>query len=177
MLVRCPRCDAIIHLEDTADSREPVTCWMCTSVITRSSPNSTSSGPATLASPQSGSRDRPTPIGLVESIFPEASNPVLGSGERIKLQVVEGPSLGVEFEVSKSITTIGRIGGGADVEIDDPEVSRAHCAVEVRRDSILLHDLRSTNGTYLRNSRVTVARLEKAAKFRIGGSQIVLGTT
>jgi Inner membrane component of T3SS, cytoplasmic domain len=176
MLVRCPHCDAIIHLEDSGYSPDVVTCWMCTSVIARS-PNAANAGPATLASPQSGFRDRPAPIGLSQSVFLEASNPALGAGERIKLRVAEGPSQGLEFEISKSITTIGRIGGGADIEIDDPEVSRAHCAVEVRRDGILLHDLRSTNGTYLRNSRVSVARLEKASKFRIGVSQILLRTT
>jgi Inner membrane component of T3SS, cytoplasmic domain len=176
MLVRCPHCDAIIHLEDSADSQEIVTCWMCTSVIVRS-PNAANSGPATLNSQRPGLRDRPAPIGLSQPIFLEASNHALGPGERIKIQVVEGPSQGVEFEVSKSITTIGRVGGGADLEIDDPEVSRAHCAVEVRRDGVLLHDLRSTNGTYLRDSRVSVARLESASKFQIGGSKLLLRTT
>lgn len=176
MLVRCPRCDAIIHIDDSADSREVVTCWMCTSAIPRA-PNATHAGPATLTSSQSSSRDRPAPIGLSPSIFLEASNRALGAGERIKLQVVEGLSQGIEFEVSKAITTIGRIGGGADMEIDDPEVSRAHCALEVRRDGVLLHDLRSTNGTYLRNSRVSVARLEKTSNFQIGGSKLLLRTT
>ena len=83
----------------------------------------------------------------------------------------------MEFEIAKAITTIGRIGGGADIEIDDPEISRSHCAVEVRRDAILLHDLRSTNGTYLRDSRVSVARLDMVSKFRIGGSKLQLKTT
>jgi pSer/pThr/pTyr-binding forkhead associated (FHA) protein len=45
-----------------------------------------------------------------------------------------------------------------------------HCAVEVRRDVILLHDLRSTNGTYLDNSPVFAARLEEMSRFRIGSS-------
>jgi pSer/pThr/pTyr-binding forkhead associated (FHA) protein len=97
--------------------------------------------------------------------------------EHIKLCVVEGPSQGTEFEITKSITTIGRMGGGADVEIDDPEVSRSHCAIEVRRDGILLHDLRSTNGTYLRNARVSVVRLEPMSIFRIGTSQLQVKTT
>jgi pSer/pThr/pTyr-binding forkhead associated (FHA) protein len=66
--------------------------------------------------------------------------------------------------------TIGRLGGGANIEIDDPEVSRLHCAVEVRRDAILLHDLRSKNGTYLGDSRVFAARLDESSKFRIGSS-------
>jgi hypothetical protein len=149
---------------------------MCTSVVERS-PHATNGGPATLTSPDSVPRDRPAAIGLAESLFLEAANPVLAAGERIKLHIIEGPSQGVEYEIAKSITIIGRIGGGADIEIDDPEVSRSHCAVEVRRDAILLHDLRSTNGTYLRDSRVSVARLEEASKFRIGISKLQLKST
>jgi pSer/pThr/pTyr-binding forkhead associated (FHA) protein len=73
-------------------------------------------------------------------------------------------------ELSRPLLTIGRLGGGADMEIDDPEISRLHCAVEVRRDAILLHDLRSTNGTYLGGSRVFAARLDESSKFRVGSS-------
>lgn len=76
----------------------------------------------------------------------------------------------MEYELSRPLVTVGRPGGGADIEIDDPEISRLHCAVEVRRDAILLHDLRSTNGTYLGDSRVFAARLEQASTFRIGSS-------
>jgi pSer/pThr/pTyr-binding forkhead associated (FHA) protein len=95
----------------------------------------------------------------------------------MKLCVVNGQSQLEEFEITKSITTIGRKGGGADIEIDDPEISRSHCAVEVRRDCILLHDLRSTNGTLLLGSRVTVARLELLSTFRIGGTQLEIKAT
>jgi len=176
MLVRCPRCAAIIHLEDTESSLSVVTCWMCNSVIGRAS-RGTNGNPDTLVSSRSVLRGMSAAIGLTETVVPEAANPEISTGERIKLHVVEGPSQGSEFELSKSITTIGRIGGGADIELDDPEVSRSHCAVEVRRDGILLHDLRSTNGTYLRNSRVSVARLAARSRFRIGGSKLQLKTT
>ncbi len=173
MLVRCPRCAAIIHLEDADSSASVVTCWMCTSVVERA-PKASDGGPATLASPSLVDRDKPAAIGLTESLFLEAVNPEILTGDKLKLEVVEGPSPGTEFELSKSITTVGRIGGGADIEIDDPEVSRSHCAVEVRPDAILLHDLRSTNGTYLRNSRVSVARLDSMSEFQIGGSKLRL---
>ncbi len=74
--------------------------------------------------------------------------------------------------MSKPLMTIGRLHGGADIEIDDPEVSRSHCAVEVRRDTILLHDLKSTNGTYVEDSRVFATQLESMSTFRIGNSTI-----
>ena len=66
--------------------------------------------------------------------------------------------------------TIGRLGGDADIQIDDPGVSRLHCAPEVRRDAILLHDLRSRNGTFVDNSQVMAARLRNESQFRIGSS-------
>jgi len=68
--------------------------------------------------------------------------------------------------------TIGRMGGKADIQIDDPEVSRLHCSVEVRGDAILLQDLRSTNGTFVDDSRVLSARLRKMSQFRIGSSSL-----
>jgi len=68
--------------------------------------------------------------------------------------------------------TIGRVGGEADIQIDDPEVSRLHCSVEVRGDAILLHDLHSTNGTFAGDSRVVSTRLKKMSQFRIGSSYL-----
>src|ERR1700674_2072754 len=58
----------------------------------------------------------------------------------IKISVIAGPSQGTEGELSRPLMTIGRLGGAADIKIDDPEVSGLHCAIEVRRDAIFLHD-------------------------------------
>jgi hypothetical protein len=171
MQIHCPQCGSIIHLEDAESAPQVVKCWMCHSVIENvpSDP-----GPATVRVPSSLPRERPSPIGLTDSPFPETANPKLSAEESRKLCVVNGPSQGNEFEITRLITMIGRMGGGADIEIDDPEVSRSHCAIEVRRDGILLYDLSSTNGTFLGNSRISVVRLEPMSIFRIGTSQLQL---
>jgi hypothetical protein len=174
MQIRCPRCGSTIHLEDAQDAPQVVKCWMCRSTVDSLPPDS---GPDTLAVTSSVLRDTPSPIGISVNSFPVAANQDLPADAHVKLSVVEGPSQGKEFEITKSITTIGRTGGGADIEIDDPEVSRSHCAVEIRREGILLHDLRSTNGTYLRGSRISVVRLEPTSIFRIGTSQLQVTTT
>jgi Inner membrane component of T3SS, cytoplasmic domain len=153
-----------------------VTCWMCQSTIEPDSIAS-NSGPPTIRVPSSLPRKRHRPIGLSETPFPDDENPELPQAEHFKVCVVEGPSQGGEFEITSSITTIGRMGGGANVEIDDPEISRSHCAIEIRHDGILLYDLRSTNGTYLHNSRVSVVRLDIMSIFRIGTSLLQLKTT
>ncbi len=72
--------------------------------------------------------------------------------------------------MSRPLMTIGRLGGGADIEIDDPEVSRLHCAVEVRHDAIFVNDLSSTNGTYIGETRILAGQLEHLSKFRIGST-------
>src|ERR1700689_237827 len=116
MQVRCPQCGSIIHVEDAQDAPQVVKCWMCNSIVDSVPPDA---GPATLSAPSSVSRERPGPIGLSVNTFPEAANAELPAGKHVKLCVVVGPSQGTEFEITKSITTIGRMGGGADIEIDD----------------------------------------------------------
>jgi pSer/pThr/pTyr-binding forkhead associated (FHA) protein len=171
MRVRCPRCDATIHLEDPQDAPAIVRCWMCTSKI---DPPLSDRGPETLRATSSNSRGIPGPMGLRVNPSSAAANAEPLIAERIRLEIVFGLAQGIEFEIVKSLTTIGRKGGGADIEIDDPEISRSHCAIEIRRDGILLHDLRSTNGTYLRGSPVTVVRLAPMSTFRIGTSHLRL---
>ena len=43
---------------------------------------------------------------------------------------------------------IGRV--SADINIDDPKVSREHCRLDVQPESVRLVDLESTNGVYVR---------------------------
>jgi hypothetical protein len=174
MRVQCPRCNATIHLEDPQDAPQVVKCWMCNSRIDSLPPDA---GSKTIRAPSSNSRENPGPVGLgVNPSTEAAANAELPSAERVRLEIVSGLAQGTEFEITKSLTTIGRKGGGADMEIDDPEVSRSHCAIEVRREGVLLHDLRSTNGTYLRGSPVTVVRLPPMSIFRIGTSHLRLLT-
>jgi hypothetical protein len=170
MQARCPCCGATIHFPDP-DLGKPsrITCWMCNSVVEQD--------PAGLAPPTlvASSLKRPKKVGNIglRKASDEASLD-LQPGDLVTICVASGRSLGKEFQLSKPLTTIGRLGGGADIEIDDPEVSRSHCAIEVKRDGILLHDLRSTNGTYLGHRRVSVVRLEPMANFRIGCSFLQL---
>jgi pSer/pThr/pTyr-binding forkhead associated (FHA) protein len=132
-------------------------------------------GPKTIKT-YSDFRESADPVALGINPAMAAAIAELPVAEHIQLQLVTEAAEGMEFEITKALTTIGRKGGGADIEIDDPEVSRSHCAIEVRRDAILLHDLRSTNGTYLRGSPVTVIRLAPMSIFRIGTSHLRLTT-
>jgi pSer/pThr/pTyr-binding forkhead associated (FHA) protein len=118
----------------------------------------------------SGPHERSRDSRLEDALNSQTASLTLPQSKTIKIFVITGSSQGMERELSRPLMTIGRLGGGADMEIDDPEVSRLHCVVEVRRDTILLRDLRSTNGTYLGDSRVFAARLDEMSRFRIGSS-------
>jgi ribosomal protein S27AE len=88
------------------------------------------------------------------------------------LTVTSGPDLGHSLTLSKSRIVIGR--KGADFALNDPEVSRHHCLLEVREDFVNLKDMDSTNGTFFEDERVRAAVLKDGAEFRVGSSTIRL---
>jgi len=174
MQARCPSCGAIIHFPNSDLGRlSQATCWMCDSIVEQD-PARAGLALSTVVAPSPKRHEKTGNIGLRGGTAPETPSLDLQLGDLVTICVASGRDLGREFELTKPLTTIGRLGGGADIEIDDPEVSRSHCAVEMRRDAILLHDLRSTNGTYLGNYRVSVIRLEPMSHFRMGSSFLQL---
>jgi pSer/pThr/pTyr-binding forkhead associated (FHA) protein len=74
------------------------------------------------------------------------------------------------FPLSNPRTVIGR--KGADFPLNDPEISRFHCVLEIRGPLISLKDLDSTNGTFFEEERVRAAMLQNGAEFRVGSSRI-----
>lgn len=90
----------------------------------------------------------------------------------VVLTVSTGPSLGKSFRLTSPRTVVGR--KGADFPLDDPEISRHHCVLEVRERIVNLKDLDSTNGTFFEGERVRAALLQDHAEFRVGSSTIRL---
>jgi hypothetical protein len=133
-------------------------------------PSEEEMGPRTIAVSSAKPHERSKDARLAGARDSRTSSLTLPQDKTIKISVMTGPSQGKDYDLLRPLVTLGRLGGGADIEIDDAEVSRVHCAVEVRRDSILLHDMRSTNGTFLGETRVFSARLEEMSTFRIGST-------
>ena len=94
---------------------------------------------------------------------------------KLSLAVISGPDAGKIFEIAKPRVVIGR--QGADINVDDPEISRAHAAVEVAGEHVTLVDLGSTNGTYLGEEQVSEAPLENQSEFTVGGTTLMLIVT
>ncbi|MGW2958385.1 FHA domain-containing protein [Streptomyces sp. NPDC001220] len=93
-----------------------------------------------------------------------------------QLHVIAGPDAGGVHLLHGGQITIGR-SADADVPLDDPDVSRLHCAVTVAADGrVSVADLHSTNGTALDGTRVTErpVRLAAGALLRIGESALRL---
>src|SRR5437588_1738387 len=82
--------------------------------------------------------------------------PISSRIELGRLVVQKSPSLddGLTFEVDSRSLTIGR-GGQNDVVLDGDEFASArHARVEPRRDGVWVHDLGSTNGTYVNGAQI-----------------------
>ena len=116
-------------------------------------------------------RDR---LGLCELVVTTPPGFALPKDKTIAISVIEGPSKGLTRRLVKPHVSIGRSGGGADIQVDDQEVSDMHCAVAVKGNIIRLRDLDSHNGTYVENQRVSTAPLERFSEFRIGSSVLLL---
>ncbi|MAU09420.1 MAG: hypothetical protein CL607_06340 [Anaerolineaceae bacterium] len=65
-----------------------------------------------------------------------------------KLRMLRGPEPGQEFDLDEETIQIGR-GRKNEIIIHDNEVSREHCRLVRVLDDYELHDLNSTNGTYV----------------------------
>jgi pSer/pThr/pTyr-binding forkhead associated (FHA) protein len=80
---------------------------------------------------------------------------------------------GDEFQLDSSALTIGR-GGQNDVAIDGDEFASArHVRIEPRRDGVWVHDLGSTNGTYVNGVRIDRPRkLVDGDVVRVGETEL-----
>ncbi|UCM88363.1 FtsK/SpoIIIE domain-containing protein [Streptomyces marincola] len=91
--------------------------------------------------------------GAVLAFHRPVGEPV-GGPTRATLLVVAGPDAGGVHLLRGGEARIGR-SAEADIPLDDPDVSRAHCAVALSPDgSVTVRDLGSTNGTLLNGAPV-----------------------
>ena len=98
--------------------------------------------------------------------------PHLLSGQRVSLAVLEGKNAGTIYPLERPRITLGR--SGADIALDDGEISRQHACIEVYGRRIILKDLGSTNGTFVDENKISQVQVENRSEFRIGASRIML---
>lgn len=88
------------------------------------------------------------------------------------LIVLAGSAMGEMFKISRTQTIIGR-GQNAHIRMMDDGISREHCEIQAEGDSMILHDLGSTNGTYCRGLRIDRHVLEDGDKILVGSSTVL----
>lgn len=111
---------------------------------------------------------------LLDSSCNLSSGLALPKDRTITISILAGPSKGLKHLLTKPKTSIGQVGGGADIEIDDPQLSRFHCVVGWTEDTVRLCDLDSANGTYVNDERIQAADLEHLSEFRVGSTWFIV---
>ena len=95
--------------------------------------------------------------------------------ERIpRLVILTGPQTGRKVPLSSSLV-LGR-GDDADVRIPHQSVSRAHARIMRAGDGYVVHDLGSSNGTYVNGVRVESKELAAGDRIQLG-ARVVLQLT
>jgi hypothetical protein len=96
--------------------------------------------------------------------------------ERPVLTITRGPGLGQVFELGgRSATSIGRAKAN-EVVVEDVSVSSEHCRIRPEEGRLVLHDLRSTNGTFVNERRVSRHVLMEGDVLKIGETSLLFRT-
>ncbi|MBR4170883.1 MAG: FHA domain-containing protein [Kiritimatiellae bacterium] len=86
-----------------------------------------------------------------------------------RLIVVKGPNEGKSYEMNGTAMKLGR-SSQCDIALDDPEMSRSHCYLEIRDGELWVADLGSANQTFVNGKAVDECALKN-------GDEILVGTT
>jgi predicted Zn finger-like uncharacterized protein len=177
---RCSKCGGTIEIEN------PV-LGSATMAPEPLEPSPPAPAPAAVSTPAPAEslRTQRTPV---QASPPETGSATISGGDaqrmgllqlpkdkRFSLAVIQGAATGQIFPISKTRTIIGR--SGADINLDDPEASRQHAAVEIVGDVALVRDLGSTNGTWIELERIEQHQLGNQQEFRIGSHVLMFIVT
>lgn len=193
MIIECTNCHSKYQYDEDRFERKPskkIKCAKCQTVFeihnpAFASPESKpkSDGDSTMSRDQTQHRKLPKVQETTEqSPIPRsdtgqsAVRPMLPTGKRLSLAIIDGPDAGSVYRIERPRVTIGR--ANADLTLNDTEASRQHAALEIRDTLFLLEDLGSTNGTLLDGRRITEAtELVDKAEFVVGGSTLMFIVT
>ena len=200
MIVVCPACQSRYKFDESKLGDRPkvkTRCSKCGGTIEIENPMLGSSTiapdepapppPAPARPPEPNLRTQRTPV-QPPAGKPEAGSVTVSGGDahrmgllqlpkdrRFSLAVIQGTATGQIFPISKTRTVIGR--SGADINLDDPESSRQHAALEIVGDVAILRDLGSTNGTWIELERIEQHQLGNQEEFRIGSHVLMFIVT
>jgi signal transduction histidine kinase len=90
------------------------------------------------------------------------------------LFVIQGRNRGARFDLAGQplAVTIGRESGNF-IQLEDHEISRRHAEIRRVGETLVLGDLKSSNGTYVNDRKVERAELSSGDRIRIGRTVLV----
>jgi predicted Zn finger-like uncharacterized protein len=179
IVIQCPHCQTCYSVEEQQLTDHPnsqIRCKKCQNAIPR--PSTSEPGPTGVRHPLIHHNEFNRRLQTIASPSPvEATTlktgdrPWLDEGKVISLVAIDGPMKGKIFPVIKPSLSLGR--RDTDIVLDDSDVSRKHCVIEIRGGSAVLVDLGSTNGTFVNEQRVETHQLEHMSEFRIGSTTLI----
>jgi DNA-binding NtrC family response regulator len=92
---------------------------------------------------------------------------------RVLVRVASGPDRGTERELAQGTLVIGSH-PEADLTLTDATVSRYHAELALLAEGVRVKDLRSTNGTFVGDSRIESAVVPPGSEIRLGKTRIEL---
>ncbi len=127
-----------------------------------------SDGPPAHAEPNATMVYKPTvPL-------PQATEPASAVDLGLQREIAVVSWEGKRQELDKRRVVIGR-SKEADVQVNDPNVSRRHAEIRQEGATYWLVDLDSTNGVEVRGKRVKRLKLEDGTRFTIGSTELAFG--
>lgn len=181
IFVECDRCFARLRYDEKRFDGRPsksLRCPKCQSIFEAYNTHAWENLPPLegLALPDGEAAvAAPTAEEVGESERDGTAQSRLPGNTRVSLAVIGGPQAGKIFTLEKPRVVLGR--SGADVVLDDPEISREHAALEIGAAGARLVDLGSSTGTFVGDRRVPEARIENRGEFTVGGSTLMLIVT
>lgn len=92
-----------------------------------------------------------------------------------KLVILTQGMAGRAHELNVERTTVGRVEDNT-FQIADPSVSSHHCEILLRGSDVVIHDLNSTNGSFINDAQITESVLKPGQKLRLGQIELRLET-
>lgn len=92
-----------------------------------------------------------------------------------KLVLLSAGMTGRTHELKVDKTTIGRVEDNT-FQIAEPSVSSHHCEILLKGSDVVVHDLNSTNGTFINGEKVSESVLKPGQILRLGQIEMRLET-
>jgi len=98
-----------------------------------------------------------------------------GTSGKFIIEVMNGPEDGRTVECAEFPITVGRASDNLIHLPYDHLISRYHAKLELKESKLILHDLNSTNWTYVREQRIKDEKsIELNKMFRVGATLLTI---